>query len=111
MTEHPLRRLFAFAKPYRGRLYVAGFAMVLYAAGTAGLAIIIRPIIDHTLPSKENLSLMAWGIIGIYLLKGGQPVTDYRNLTPIKNDPNYNELQPKALVPYSASESVSRSSE
>jgi hypothetical protein len=39
---------------------------------------------------------------GIYLLKGGQPVTDYRNLVLIKNDPNYNELQPKALVPYSA---------
>src|SRR4030095_6928043 len=60
------------------RLYVAGFAMVLYAAGTAGLAIIIRPIIDKTLPSKENLSLMAWGIIGIYLLKGvGSYVSSY----------------------------------
>ena len=65
MTEHPLRRLFEYARPYRLRLYVALFAMILYAAGTAGLAIIIRPIIDQTLPSKENLSLMAWGIIGI----------------------------------------------
>ena len=52
--------------------------MVLYAAGTAGLAVIIRPIIDKTLPSKENLSLMAWGIIGIYLLKGvGSYVSSY----------------------------------
>ena len=39
---------------------------------------------------------------GIYLLIGGQPLNDYRNLLKIKNDPNYNELQPKALVPYSA---------
>jgi hypothetical protein len=37
---------------------------------------------------------------GIYLLKGGQEVDDYRNLVEIKNDPNYNELEPKALVPY-----------
>jgi ATP-binding cassette, subfamily B, bacterial MsbA len=78
VTEHPLRRLFAYARPYRLRLYVAGFAMVLYAAGTAGLAIIIRPIINQTLPTKENLSLMAWGIIGIYLLKGvGSYVSSY----------------------------------
>ena len=70
MTEHPLARLFAYAKPYRARLMLAAVAMLLYAAGTAGLAVIIRPIIDKTLPSMENLGLMAWGIIGIYLLKG-----------------------------------------
>ncbi len=52
--------------------------MLMYAAGTAGLAVIIRPIIDKTLPNKENLSLMAWGIIGIYLLKGiGSYVSSY----------------------------------
>src|SRR5262249_20807833 len=39
---------------------------------------------------------------GIYLLPGGQPLTDYHNLVKIKNDPNYNELQPKAVVPYQA---------
>jgi Hydrazine synthase alpha subunit middle domain/Dockerin type I domain len=39
---------------------------------------------------------------GIYLVKSGAVVTDYRNLVKIKNDPNYNELQPKAVVPYSA---------
>ena len=78
VTEHPLKRLFGYTAPYRGRLCVAGVAMILYAAGTAGLAIIIRPIIDKTLPSKENLSLMAWGIIGIYLLKGvGSYVSSY----------------------------------
>jgi len=39
---------------------------------------------------------------GIYLVKSGAEVDDYRNLVKIKNDPKYNELQPKALVPYSA---------
>jgi hypothetical protein len=39
---------------------------------------------------------------GIYILKSGQVVNDYRNLVKIKNDPAYNELQPKAVVPYSA---------
>jgi subfamily B ATP-binding cassette protein MsbA len=78
VTEHPLQRLFAYAKPYRARLALAGVAMLLYAAGTAGLAVIIRPIIDKTLPSKENLALMAWSIIGIYLLKGiGSYVSSY----------------------------------
>ena len=39
---------------------------------------------------------------GIYLLKRGQPLDDYHNLVKIKNDPNYNELQPRPVVPYSA---------
>src|SRR5579871_232961 len=39
---------------------------------------------------------------GIYLLKGGRVTTDYGNLVKIKNEPNYNELQPKAVVPYNA---------
>jgi hypothetical protein len=53
-------------------------------------------------PGPANNSYTPYYDAGIYLLKGGQPVTDYRNLVLIKNDPNYNELQPKALVPYSA---------
>jgi subfamily B ATP-binding cassette protein MsbA len=78
VTEHPLKRLFAYAAPYRGRLAVSVIGMALYAAGTAGLAVIIRPIVDRTLPFKENLTLTAWGIIGIYLLKGvGSYVSSY----------------------------------
>jgi subfamily B ATP-binding cassette protein MsbA len=52
--------------------------MVVYAAGTAGLAALIRPIVDRTLPNKEHLALMAWGIVGLYLLKGvGSYVSSY----------------------------------
>lgn len=39
---------------------------------------------------------------GIYLLKGGQPVEHPSQLVLVKNDPAYNEQQPKALVPYQA---------
>jgi hypothetical protein len=37
---------------------------------------------------------------GIYLLKYGQPVDEPAQLRLIKNDPNYNECWPRALVPY-----------
>jgi uncharacterized repeat protein (TIGR02543 family) len=38
---------------------------------------------------------------GIYLLKNGTTITTSRDLVLIKNDPGYNEQQPRALVPYS----------
>lgn len=38
---------------------------------------------------------------GIYVLKGGAPITDHRELVLVQNDPNFNEMQPKPLVPYS----------
>src|SRR5262249_56172250 len=37
---------------------------------------------------------------GIYLLKDGKPVDEPAQLRLIKNDPNYNECWPRALVPY-----------
>jgi hypothetical protein len=37
---------------------------------------------------------------GIYLLKDGKPVDEPSQLRLIKNDPNYNECWPRALVPY-----------
>ncbi|CEF49034.1 unnamed protein product, partial [uncultured bacterium] len=37
---------------------------------------------------------------GIYLIKSGQPVTEPGQMLLIKNDPNYNEQWPRALVPY-----------
>ncbi len=39
---------------------------------------------------------------GIYLLKSGAAITDHRQLVLVKNDPRFNEMQPRALVPYSA---------
>ena len=78
MNEHPLKRLFAYARPYRARTIAAVAAMTLYAAGDAGQALLVRPIVDRTLPFGTDLSLVAWGIIGVYLLKGvGSYVSSY----------------------------------
>jgi hypothetical protein len=37
---------------------------------------------------------------GIYLIKSGQPIDEPAEMFLIKNDPNYNEQWPRALVPY-----------
>lgn len=37
---------------------------------------------------------------GIYLIRGGKPVDDSRNLLLVKNSPDYNEIQPRAVVTY-----------
>jgi hypothetical protein len=37
---------------------------------------------------------------GIYLVKDGQPVREPSQMLLIKNDPNYNESWPRAVVPY-----------
>ena len=37
---------------------------------------------------------------GIYLLKDGKPIDEPGQMLLIKNDPNYNEQWPRAVVPY-----------
>jgi hypothetical protein len=44
---------------------------------------------------------------GIYLQKGGTSIDDPAKLVLIKNDPNYNEQFPRAVVPYAAIHGVS----
>jgi subfamily B ATP-binding cassette protein MsbA len=66
----PLIRLFGYAKPYRGRIAAAVGGMVLYAAGAAGLARLVQPIFDNALQTQAQLPLMAWAVVGAYLLKG-----------------------------------------
>src|SRR5438067_4963080 len=71
-------RLFGYARPYRGRMIAAVAAMVVYAAGDAGQALLVKPIVDKTLVLGTGVTLMAWGIIGIYLIKGvGSYVSSY----------------------------------
>ncbi len=67
---NPLQRLFRFARPYRGRLVWAVGGMLVYAAGSAGLAWLIKPIFDSVLPNQQRLAITAWAIVGFYLLKG-----------------------------------------
>jgi len=65
-----LERLFGYWRPYRGRFAWAVAGMLVYAAASAALAALIKPIVDRTLPSKEQLGLMAVGIVGLYFVKG-----------------------------------------
>jgi ATP-binding cassette, subfamily B, bacterial MsbA len=52
--------------------------MLVYAVGAAGLAALIKPIVDRTLPNKDQLGLMASGIVGLYVIKGvGSYVSSY----------------------------------
>src|SRR5207245_7058263 len=76
---NPLRRLFGYSRQYRWRLTLAVIGMVLFAAASAALAALIKPIVDRTLPSKEQLALMAWAIVGLYLIKGiGSYLSSYQ---------------------------------
>ena len=71
MTDRrSLSRLFRYARVYRGRMAWAVLGMIVYAAGSAGLAALIKPILDNVLPREQQVSMMAWSIVGLYLLKG-----------------------------------------
>jgi len=73
-----LRRLFGYARPYRGRMAWAVVGMTVYAIGSAGLAALVKPIFDNVLPNQERLSFMAWAIVVFYLMKGaGSYVSSY----------------------------------
>ena len=68
--RHTLRRLFEYATPYRARMLWAVLGMILYAIGSAGLAYLIKPIFDSVLPKQQDVAVVAWAIVGVYLLKG-----------------------------------------
>jgi len=72
-------RLFGYARPYKGRFVAAVAAMLFYAAASAGLAILIKPLMDSVL--SHRLELTFWGmrvdlrtwsaaVLVIYLFKG-----------------------------------------
>ena len=65
-----LLRLLRYAAPYRGRLTAAFAAMVGYAAASAGVVYLIKPIFDQALGSQSQLSSIALAIVGVYLVKG-----------------------------------------
>jgi subfamily B ATP-binding cassette protein MsbA len=72
-------RLFAFARPYRGRFVAAVAAMLFYAVASAGLATLIKPLMDSVLTNRLVLTfygytvdLKTWSaaVLVIYLFKG-----------------------------------------
>ncbi len=72
MEEHPLRRLIAFSRPYRGRFGVALVAMFVYAGASTGVALLVKPIIDRVLPGEAGIRFSYWAmmILVAYLAKG-----------------------------------------
>ena len=67
---NPLQRLLGYARPYRGRFVAASAAMVLYAAATAAVAALIRPVIDKVLPEGTGLSSWCTKLLIVYVVKG-----------------------------------------
>jgi subfamily B ATP-binding cassette protein MsbA len=65
-----LRRLLAQAWPYRGRLAAACISMLGYGAASAGLAYLIKPILDEVLIQQVNLGVIATLIVLLYAVKG-----------------------------------------
>ena len=63
-------RLVRYAAPYRGRLFVAFLAMVVYAVGSLGVVMQVEPIFNSVLPSSERVGQVAAMLLGAYVLKG-----------------------------------------
>ena len=66
----PLLRLLRYAAPHRLVIGGALAAMLLYGAASAGLAWLIKPILDQVLPARESLGFVATAIVGVYVAKG-----------------------------------------
>jgi len=66
----PFLRLLEYARPYRGRLAGALVAMVVYGVASAGIAYLIKPIVDDVLLNGRSLAIVATVILGLYLFKG-----------------------------------------
>lgn len=65
-----LLRLLGYASPYRARIAGALAAMVAYAAASAGVVYLIKPIFDQALTNQAQLPAIALAIVGVYLVKG-----------------------------------------
>ena len=72
-------RLLGYARPYRGRLAAALTAMLFYAAASAGLVTLIKPLMDGVLSQQVALQfggividLRTWcvSLVIIYFVKG-----------------------------------------
>ena len=72
------QRLLRYAAPYRTRLGWAIVAMLVYAAASAYLASLVKPIFDQVLPNRELLFSTSVAIFVAYFLKGiGSYFSDY----------------------------------
>jgi len=64
------RRLFAYTRPYRGRLVLSWLATAGYAAAGALLVSQIKPIFDEALFRGTNVGRLSLTILVLYVVKG-----------------------------------------
>ena len=62
------RRLFAYTRPYRGRLMASWFATAGYAAAGALLVAQVKPIFDKALIAGVDVGRLSLTILALYLL-------------------------------------------
>jgi subfamily B ATP-binding cassette protein MsbA len=65
-----LRRLFAYARPYRALLALSWTATLGYAAASALLAHMVQPIFDDVLIRNVAVAQVAFTVVALYLVKG-----------------------------------------
>lgn len=68
-----MERLFAgYLKPYRGRLFVAVFFMLIAAATTAALAKLMQPVLDDVLYARNSdmIMVVAAAVLATFVLRG-----------------------------------------
>jgi subfamily B ATP-binding cassette protein MsbA len=64
------RRLFAYTRPYRGRLFGSWVATAGYAAAGALLVAQVKPIFDEALWQGVNVGRLSLTLLVLYLVKG-----------------------------------------
>jgi subfamily B ATP-binding cassette protein MsbA len=67
-----LGRFWPYMKDYKGKFILAFLGMALAAAGTAGTAYVIKPVLDEIFveKNKELLYLMPFAVVATYFAKG-----------------------------------------
>jgi subfamily B ATP-binding cassette protein MsbA len=67
---HLFSRLFAYTRPYRGRLLLSWLATAGYAASGALLVSQVKPIFDEALIQGVNVGRLSLIILALYVMKG-----------------------------------------
>jgi subfamily B ATP-binding cassette protein MsbA len=64
------RRLFAYTRPYRGKLFLSWLATAAYAAAGALIVYQVKPIFDKALIRGVDVGTLSLTIFALYLVKG-----------------------------------------
>jgi subfamily B ATP-binding cassette protein MsbA len=64
------RRLFAYTRPYRGRLFLSWLATAGYAAAGSLIVLQVKPVFDKALALGVNVGQLSVTILVLYVVKG-----------------------------------------